>query len=399
MRKLELAVVLVLGLCLSGVEAAESRTVYVRAGRLVDGRSESVRTDVVIVVEGERIQRIGSASEIPIPTGADLIDLSRATVLPGLIDCHVHLGGRPDKYDEVDKFKLTPLSSALVAPKHARAALLAGFTSVRDTGSTPFLAVDLRNTIDEGYIIGPRIVASGPAIGMTGGHSDLNNYAPQIRMEPFPGARELYIADGPDAVRRAVRGQIRQGVDFIKVVATGGVLSMGNEPGAAHYTVEELRAIVETAHGLGRKVAAHAHGTQGIKNAILAGIDSIEHASLVDDEGIRLAREHGTYFVMDIYDDDYILSKGPELRLPKENLEKEKKVGQVQRDNFRKAHAGGVKMAFGTDAGVYPHGDNAKQFAYMVQYGMTPQQAIRAATVDAAELIGRAQDVGRIAEG
>jgi imidazolonepropionase-like amidohydrolase len=270
---------------------------------------------------------------------------------------------------------------------------------VRDVGSLPFLAVDLRNSINEGLVPGPRIVASGPGISITGGHGDLNNYSPQTRVSMFPEERNFGIADGVDQVRHVVRAQVKYGVDVIKILATGGVLSKGDSPGAPQFTLEELRVAAEEAHMAGRKIAAHAHGTQGIKNAILAGIDSIEHASLIDDEGIRLAKEHGTYLVMDIYNDDYLLNKAAEFGLPKENIEKERAIGQLQRDNFQRAAKAGAKMAFGTDAGVYPHGDNAKQFFYMVKYGLTPAQAIRAATSSAADLIGRMKDVGTVEMG
>jgi imidazolonepropionase-like amidohydrolase len=215
----------------------------------------------------------------------------------------------------------------------------------------------------------------------------------------FPEERDYHIADGVDQIRHVVRAQIKYGVDVIKILASGGVLSKGDSPGAPQFTPEELKAAADEAHMAGRKIAAHAHGTQGIKNAILAGIDSIEHASLIDDEGIRLSKEHGIYLVMDIYNDDYILGKAIEFGLPKENVEKEKMVGRLQRENFERAVKGGAKMAFGTDAGVYPHGDNAKQFFYMVKFGMTPAQAIRAATSNAADLIGRAKDLGTVEAG
>jgi imidazolonepropionase-like amidohydrolase len=282
---------------------------------------------------------------------------------------------------------------------HARKTLEAGFTTVRDVGSLPFLAVDLRNSINEGLVPGPRVVASGPPISITGGHGDLNNFSPQTRVSMFPEERNFEIADGVDQVRHVVRAQVKYGVDVIKILATGGVLSKGDSPGAPQFTFEELKAAADEAHMAGRKIAAHAHGTQGIKNAILAGIDSIEHASLIDDEGIRLAKEHGTYLVMDIYNDDYILGKAIEFGLPQENVDKEKAIGRLQRENFQHAVEGGAKMAFGTDAGVYPHGDNARQFFYMVKYGMTPAQAIRAATSNAADLIGRSKDVGTVEAG
>jgi imidazolonepropionase-like amidohydrolase len=377
----------------------EGKPTYIRAGRLFDATSDTVRENVVIVVLGDRIQSVVPAGPLAVPSGATVIDLSRATVLPGLIDCHTHLGARADRYDEIYRFKDTPFSAAFAAVVNARKTLEAGFTSVRDVGSPPFLAVDLRNSINEGLVSGPRIVASGPGISITGGHGDLNNYSPQTRVSMFPEERNFAIADGQDQVRHVVRAQVKYGVDVIKILATGGVLSKGDSPGAPQYTPEELKAAAEEAHMAGRKIAAHAHGTQGIKNAILAGIDSIEHASLIDDEGIRLAKEHGVYLVMDIYNDDYILNKAPEFGLPKENIEKERMVGQLQRENFQRAVKAGAKMAFGTDAGVYPHGDNAKQFFYMVKYGMTPAQAIRAATSSAADLIGRTKDVGTVEPG
>lgn len=375
------------------------KPVYIRAGRLFDATSDNVRENMVIVIVGDRIQSVGSASAVTIPTGATVIDLSHATVLPGLIDCHTHLGARADRYDEIYNFKDTPFDSAFAGVVNARKTLEAGFTSVRDVGSLPFLAVDLRNSINEGFIPGPRIVASGPAISITGGHGDLNNFSPQTRVMMFPEERDFQIADGVDQIRHVVRAQVKYGVDVIKILATGGVLSKGDSPGAPQFTFEELKAAAEEAHMAGRKIAAHAHGTQGIKNAILAGIDSIEHASLIDDEGIRLAKEHGTYLVMDIYNDDYILGKAIEFGLPQENVDKEKMVGRMQRENFERAVKAGAKMAFGTDAGVYPHGDNAKQFFYMVKFGMTPAQAIRAATSSAADLIGRAKDVGTLEPG
>ncbi len=261
------------------------------------------------------------------------------------------------------------------------------------------MAVDLRDAINEGLIPGPRIVASGPGISITGGHGDLNNYSPETRVTLYPDQRDYAIADGPEQIRQTIRAQVKYGVDVIKILASGGVLSKGDQPGAAQYTFEELKMAADTAHASGRKIAAHAHGAQSIKDSINAGIDSIEHASLVDDEGIRLAKAHGTYFVMDIYNDDYILGKAKDFGIQEEMLVKERMVGKLQRENFRKAFQAGVKMAFGTDAGVYPHGDNAKQFHYMVMYGMTPAQAIQAATRNAADLIGRASDVGVLSPG
>ena len=403
MRRAVLSLLILLSLVVPALaqqtQKPAPKAVYIRAGRLFDGTSDRARENMVIMVVGDRIQNVGPASAISIPPDATVLDLSRATVLPGLIDCHTHLGSRADRYDEIYNFKDTPFQSAFAAVVNARKTLEAGFTSVRDVGSLPFLAVDLRNSINDGLVPGPRIVASGPGISITGGHGDLNNFSPQTRVSMFPEERDFQIADGVDQIRHVVRAQVKYGVDVIKILATGGVLSKGDSPGAPQFTPEELKAAADEAHMAGRKIAAHAHGTQGIKNAILAGIDSIEHASLIDDEGIRLAKERGVYLVMDIYNDDYILGKAIEFGLPKENVEKEKMVGRLQRENFERAVKGGAKMAFGTDAGVYPHGDNAKQFFYMVKFGLTPAQAIRAATSNAADLIGRAKDVGTLETG
>src|SRR5258708_1119271 len=398
------ALVLVLTACLFAMAQQPAKPpapkiVYIRAGHLFDATGEAVRDNVVIVVRDDRIQSVAGAAWVRIPAGAAVIDLSKATVLRGLIDGHPHLGARADRYDEIYAFKDTPFQSAFAAVINARATLEAGFTSVRDVGSPPFLAVDLRNSVNEGFIPGPRIVASGPGISITGGHGDLNNFSPQTRVTMFPEERDFAIADGADQVRHVVRSQVKYGVDVIKILATGGVLSKGDSPGAPQFTLEELKVAADEAHMAGRKIAAHAHGTQGIKNAILAGIDSIEHASLIDDEGIRLSKERGVYLVMDIYNDDYILGKAIEFGLPKENVEKEKMVGRLQRENFEKAVKGGAKMAFGTDAGVYPHGDNAKQFFYMVKFGLTPAQAIRPATWNATDLIGRLKDVCTLESG
>lgn len=373
--------------------------VYVKAGHLFDATSDNLRENVVLVVEGERISKVAPAAQITVPAGATVVDLSKAWVLPGLIDCHTHLEARADRYDPINEVKDTPFTGGFSGVVNASKTLLAGFTSVRDVGSQPFFAVDLRRTIDEGYIPGPRVVASGPAISITGGHGDMNGFAPAVSNMMYPAEKDFAIADSPDEVRHLVRAQIKYGVDVIKILATGGVLSQGDKPGAEQLTYDEMKAAVDEAHRTGRKVAAHAHGTEGIKDAVRAGVDSIEHGSLVDAEGIEMMKAHGTYLVADIYNDDYILGKAVEFGLPQENVDKEKMVGRLQRENFAKAVAAGVKIAFGTDAGVYPHGDNAKQFHYMVRFGMTPAGAIRAATSSAADLIDRSANVGTLEPG
>ncbi|RRA49094.1 amidohydrolase family protein [Acidipila sp. EB88] len=380
------------------MQPAAPPNAYIRTGKMFDSKTGTYTDGAVLVIAGERIQSVEPAG-FAIPAGARTVDLRGSYVFPGLIDCHVHLMHRADQYEEIKYFKETPFTDAINGVVNAKRTLDAGFTTVRDVSSPPFAAVDLRDSIRSGFIPGPRIVASGPGISITGGHGDLNDFSPEVRPMLYPADRNFQIADGVDQVQQTVRAQVKYGVDVIKIMASGGVLSKGDQPGAPQYTLAELTMAADTAHQAGRKIAAHAHGALSIKWAIEAGIDSVEHASLADDEDIRLAKEHGTFFVMDIYDDDYILNEAPKVGLPQEQIVKERSVGQAQRDTFRRAWKAGVKMAFGTDAGVYPHGDNAKQFHYMVQYGMTPAEAVQAATVHAAELLGRSADVGELTPG
>ncbi len=364
----------------------------VHCGRLLDVRSGAYITDALITYENGIVTAAGPAARVAVPAGVTPIDLTAAVCLPGLIDVHDHLTANPT-HAGYEGLGISVPRQALTGAANARKTLLAGFTGVRNVGAAGFTDVALRDAINAGDVPGPRLFVSGPPLGITGGHCDENLLAPEFHFKAEG------VADGPWAARAKVRETIKYGADLIKVCASGGVLSKGDLPGAPQYTLEELQAIAEEAHKLGRKVAAHAHGTQSIKDAIRAGIDSIEHSSLIDDEGIALAKQHGTYLVFDIYNDDYILKEGLKVGMLPESIEKEKGIGKLQRQNFRHAYLGGAKMAFGTDGGVYPHGDNARQFALMVEYGMKPIEAIQAATVNAADLVGWTGKAGVVATG
>jgi imidazolonepropionase-like amidohydrolase len=365
--------------------------VAIRAGRLIDGLGGAPITDAVILVEGERITAVGRG--LAIPAGTRVIDLSRSTVLPGLIDAHTHVTSQPENYLE-DLFRKSPIDVAVAAHVYARRTLDAGFTTIRDVGAGEFIDVALRNAINSGAVAGPRMQAATLTVGSTGGHGDVTGFSPYVKFGQFSG-----IADGIDEIRKLVRFEVKNGADLIKMLASAGVLSEEESVGAPQFTQEEMNAVVDEAAMWGRKVAAHAHGAEAIKRALRAGVASIEHASLIDDEGIRLAKEKGAYLVMDIYNDDYIMAEYKRLGYPQKILDKEALVGRLQRENFRRAVQAGAKLAFGTDAGVYPHGWNGKQFAKMVQYGMTPMQAIQSATVNAADLLGWSDRVGSVRVG
>jgi imidazolonepropionase-like amidohydrolase len=370
--------------------AAAPAVVLIRAGTLVDTMAGTVRAGQDILIEGGRIKSVGPG--LPAPSGARIVDLREKTVLPGLIDCHTHITSQPENY-YADAFRKSPIDVAVSAHLYARRTLLAGFTTVREAGAAEYIDVALRKAIEVGKIAGPRIRAAGLAIGATGGHGDLNGFSPYLRFQQMSN-----IADGADEIRKLVRRNVKYGADHIKMIATAGVLSEEESVGAPQFSLEEMKAMVEEAAMWHRKVMAHAHGTEGIKRAIQAGVASIDHGSFIDDEGIRMLKERGAFLVADVYNDDYILAEYARLGYPPNILEKERLVGRTQRENFKKAVQAGVKVAYGTDAGVYPHGWNAKQFRHMVEWGMTPMQAIQSATVNAAELIG-IDTVGAIAAG
>jgi imidazolonepropionase-like amidohydrolase len=373
--------------------AAQAEPGAVRCGKLLDVRAGRMLTDHVVVFdESGTITAVGPAASTKAPAGATTVDLSSATCVPGLIDLHTHITSDPSSAGYQGLGVSIP-REAITGAKNARITLRAGFTTIRNVGADGFTDVAVRDGINDGEIEGPRMLVSGPLLGITGGHCD-NNLLPFEFHFKADG-----VADGPWAARAKVREVVKYGADLIKICASGGVLSKGDQPGTPQYTLEEMQAIAEEAHKLGRRVAAHAHGTQSIKDAIRAGIDTIEHSSLIDDEGIALAMQHGTWLDFDIYNDDYILQEGAKAGMLPESIEKEKKVGRLQRENFRKAFRAGCKMGFATDAGVYPHGDNAKQFAKMVEWGMQPLDAIRAATITASDAMGWSAKVGALEPG
>ncbi|HLL53235.1 MAG TPA: amidohydrolase family protein [Myxococcaceae bacterium] len=371
--------------------APPPRRLAIRAARLIDGKGGAPLANPVILIEGERITAVGAG--LAIPAGVEVLDLGRATVLPGLIDAHTHVTSQPTNY-YVDLFRRSPIDVAVLAHVFAKRTLEAGFTTIRDVGASEYIDVALRNAINRGDIPGPRMQVATLAVGATGGHGDTTGFSPYIRFDHFSG-----LADGVDAIRKLVRTEVKNGADVIKLVAGAGVLSEEESAGAPQYSQEEMNVVVQEAAMWGRKVAAHAHGAEAIKRALRAGVASVEHASFIDDEGLRLAKEKGAFLVMDIYNDDYILAEYGRLGYPEKIIEKERLVGRTQRESFRKAVRAGAKLAYGTDAGVYPHGGNGKQFAKMVEWGMTPMQAIQSATVNAAELLGWSDRVGSVAPG
>jgi len=375
--------------------SASAQVIVVKAGRLVDPDSGTVLTDQTIVIRDHKIAEVGKG--LAVPPGAKMIDLSSMTVLPGLIDCHTHVADGQVGGEPFNVLRKTASQIVLESVTNARKMLQSGFTTLRDVGTYRALNdVALRDAIARGDIPGPRMYVVGAYITITGGAGAMTGQAPDIQL---PWDLHYGEANSPWEVRQRIRQLAHDGVDVIKVLSTGAVLTHGSNPSSLEFTPEELQAAVDEASHFGLRVAVHAHAAQGIKNAIIAGAASIEHAEMVDDEGIALALKHGTYFDMDIYDEECIQEGGKNGTTPADFLQHDAELGQLQRDNFRKSLKAGVKMAFGTDAGVWPYGTSGKQFAYMVKYGMTPMQAIQAATSSAADLLGHSKEVGSIKPG
>jgi imidazolonepropionase-like amidohydrolase len=368
-----------------------SKVVAIHAGHVLDVKSGKLLSDQTIVIDDGKIASVGASAETKVPAGATVIELANATVLPGLIDAHTHLTFDPQfGYESLG---ISIPRETLIGAKNARVTLQAGFTTVRNVGASGYTDVALRDAINAGDVPGPRMLVSGPALSITGGHCD-NNLLPFEYHATSDG-----VADGIAAVQQKVRQNIKYGSDLIKVCATGGVLSKGDDPQASQFTLEEMKAIVADAHRLGRKVAAHAHGAQGILWASQAGVDSIEHGSYIDDAGIAEMKKNGTYLVPTLYLGDWFLANAEKNHVPDFYLVKAKAVMPIARQNVAHAFASGVKVAFGTDAAVYPHGLNAHEFAEMVKLGLTPLQAIQAATVNAADLLGWSGKVGSLEPG
>jgi imidazolonepropionase-like amidohydrolase len=371
----------------------------IKAGKLVDTDAGAVLSNQIILIRGDKIAAVGKEKDVAIPAGATVVDLSNMTVLPGLIDCHTHLadGSENGSGDPLTYLKKSAAEIAFESVPNARAMLESGFTTVRDVGAYRALnEVAMRDAIARGDIEGPRMYVAGAYVTITGGAGALTGAAPDITL-PFD--LRYGEANSPWEVRQVIRKLANDGVDLIKILSSGAVLEHGSNPNSQEFTVEELDAAVDEASHFGLRVAAHAHSAQGIKNAINAGVASVEHASRIDAEGIALAKKRGTYLVMDIYDEECIQAAGKAGAMPADFLAHDAELGQIQRDNFRKAVEAGVKLAFGTDAGVCAYGTSGKQFAFMVKYGMTPMQAVQSATSSAADLLGHGDELGSIRAG
>jgi imidazolonepropionase-like amidohydrolase len=368
-----------------------SRQVVIHAGHVLEVKSGKMLSDQILLIEDGKIVGINSAAEAKVASDTVRIELPNATVLPGFIDAHTHLTMDP-KFG-YETLALSTSRQALIGARNARLTLLAGFTTVRNVGAKDFSDVALRDAINAGDVPGPRMLVSGPPLSITGGHCDNN-------MLPFEyHATNEGVADGLAAVQHKVRENIKYGADLIKVCATGGVLSLGDNPQHSQYTLEEMKAIVADAHRLGRKVAAHAHGAEGIRWAAEAGVDSVEHGSYIDDAGIAAMKEHGTYLVPTLYLGDWMIDNAGLTHLPPPLLAKAKEVIPAARKNIARALVAGVKVTLGTDAAVYPHGLNAHEFEVMVRLGLTPLQSIQAGTLNAADLLGWSGKVGTLEPG
>lgn len=379
----------VVGGAFCAVPALAGDVVYVTADRLIDPVTQTSVDNPALIIEDGVVTARGVQASLAVPQSAAKIALDGKTILPGFIDMHTHLTGVATKGRGYNRFAYQQERQTIWGVVNARKTLMAGFTTVRNVGARGYETLALRDAINEGEISGPRMFVSGPAVGIIGGHCSDNNMLPPDREESGIG-----VATGPWEMRAKVRQNIKFGVDLIKTCSTGGVFSKGTAVGAAQSTVEELTAIVDEAHMRGLKVASHAHGTEGIKNAILAGVDSIEHASFLDDEAIRMAKRRGVFLSMDIYNTEFTLGEGEKLGVPEESMEKERSLSVQQRDSFTRAVRAGAKVVFGSDAAVYPHGDNPKQFSRMVEFGMTEMQAIVAATDLAADGLGKKGALG-----
>ncbi len=389
MKKTVLAISLGLA-CLASVNTYA--TTYVSAKAMVDVNSGKLIKSPLISIENGQITAVQTNTQPSLKDGDKHIQLLELTLVPGLMDMHVHLTSDPTVPRSARIGQSVP-RKAIKAAHFAEKTLYAGFTSLRNLGAEGYSVIAVRDGINEGDIVGPRIWAAGPSLGVTGGHCDNNRLPPEMKYTAEG------VADGPWSARAKVRENIKYGANAIKFCATGGVFSKGTKVGIQQYTQDEMNAIVDEAHLRGLTVAAHAHGTSGIKAAIVAGVDSVEHVSFVDDEAIKLAKKHGTWFSMDIYNTEYTLTFGEQNGVDEENLDKERQVSKKQRESFSRAVKAGVNMVFGTDAAIYPHGDNAKQFSRMVEFGMTPLQALQSATINSAKLLKVDDKLGQIKNG
>ncbi|MGO3784614.1 MAG: Xaa-Pro dipeptidase [Pseudoalteromonas prydzensis] len=367
-------------------------TTYISAKAMLDVNNGKIINAPLIQIDEGIITKITKGKAPQLQAGDHHIELPELTLVPGLMDMHVHLSSDPT-VPRSERIGQSVPRKAIKAAYFAEKTLMAGFTTLRNVGAEGYSVIAVRDGINAGDIIGPRIWAAGPSLGVTGGHCDNNRLPPEMKYTAEG------VANGPWAVREKVRENIKYGANVIKFCATGGVFSKGTKVGIQQYSQDEMNAIVDEAHMRGLTVAAHAHGTSGIKAAIVAGVDSVEHVSFVDDEAIKLAKEKGTWFSMDIYNTEYTLTYGEQNGVAEENLAKERQVSKKQRDSFSRAVKAGVNMVFGTDAAIYPHGDNAKQFARMVEFGMTPLQAIQAATINGAKLLKVENQLGQIKTG